>query len=62
MSSFITPSLLGGGRVQVMAVAIYQEALETLNWPVAATISIILIGVFAASLTAYERAGKRWAT
>jgi putative spermidine/putrescine transport system permease protein len=62
MSSFITPSLLGGGRIQVMAVAIYQEALETLNWPVAATISMILIGVFALALTAYERLGRRWAS
>jgi putative spermidine/putrescine transport system permease protein len=60
MSSFITPSLLGGGRIQVMAVAIYQEALETLNWPVAATVSMVLIGVFAATLTAYERIGRRW--
>ena len=46
MSSFITPTLLGGGRIYVMATAIYQEALETLNWPLAATVSIILIAVF----------------
>ena len=62
MSSFITPSLLGGGRVYVMATAIYQEALETLNWPVAATVSIILIAVFAVTVTAYERVSRRWAT
>jgi putative spermidine/putrescine transport system permease protein len=62
MSSFITPSLLGGGRIYVMATAIYQEALETLNWPVAATVSIILIAVFAVTLAAYERASRRWAT
>jgi putative spermidine/putrescine transport system permease protein len=62
MSSFITPSLLGGGRVYVMATAIYQEALETLNWPVAATVSIILIAVFAVTVTFYERLNRRWAT
>jgi ABC-type spermidine/putrescine transport system permease subunit I len=58
---FVTPSLLGGGRVQVMATAIYQEALETLNWPLAATVSMVLIAVFAVSLTAYERLSRKLA-
>jgi putative spermidine/putrescine transport system permease protein len=61
MSSFITPALLGGGRIYVMATAIYQEALETLNWPLAATVSIILIAVFGACVGSYERMSRRWA-
>ena len=61
MSSFITPTLLGGGRIYVMATAIYQEALETLNWPLAATVSIILIAVFGVCLGVYERISRRWA-
>jgi putative spermidine/putrescine transport system permease protein len=61
MSSFITPALLGGGRVYVMATAIYQEALETLNWPLAATVSIILIVVFGVCVASYERISQRWA-
>jgi putative spermidine/putrescine transport system permease protein len=61
MSSFITPALLGGGRVYVMATAIYQEALETLNWPLAATVSIILIAVFGVCVGSYERISRRWA-
>jgi putative spermidine/putrescine transport system permease protein len=61
MSSFITPSLLGGGRVYVMATTIYQEALETLNWPLAATVSIILIVLFGLCISAYERISRRWA-
>ncbi len=61
MSSFVTPTLLGGGRIYVMATTIYEEALETLNWPLAATISIILVVVFGACVAAYERIGRRWA-
>lgn len=60
MSSFVTPTLLGGGRVYVMATTIYEEALETLNWPLAATISIILIVIFGICALFYERLGRRW--
>ena len=42
-----------------MATTIYEEALETLNWPLAATVSIILIAVFGVSIIAYERL-SRW--
>jgi putative spermidine/putrescine transport system permease protein len=61
ISSFITPSLLGGGRVPMLASTIYEEALETLNWPLAAAISLILIAVFGAVLVGYERLARRWA-
>ena len=61
MSSFVTPTLLGGGRIYLMATTIYEEALETLNWPLAATISIILILVFAGCAQVYERVSGRWA-
>jgi putative spermidine/putrescine transport system permease protein len=61
ISSFVTPKLLGGGRVAVLATAIYEEALETLNWPFAAAVSIVLIAVFGLAVVLYERAGRRWA-
>ena len=61
ISSFITPSLLGGGRVPMLASTIYEEALETLNWPLAAAISLILIGVFGSVLFGYERLARRLA-
>jgi putative spermidine/putrescine transport system permease protein len=62
ISSFVTPKLLGGGRIYVMATTIYEETFETLNWPLAAAMSIILVAVFGLCVAIYERAGRRFAT
>jgi putative spermidine/putrescine transport system permease protein len=42
ISAFATPSLLGGGRVQVLATLIYGDVGE-LNWPLAAVESYALL-------------------
>ena len=48
---FITPALLGGGKVMMVAVLIEQEIRQTLNWPFAAALSAVLLiltlGVYA---------------
>lgn len=41
-SSFITPSLLGGPRLQVLAGSIYTAVTQTLEWPFAAAQAVIL--------------------
>ncbi len=60
VSSFITPKLLGGGRVFILATEVYSEATQTLNWPLASALSVILLVVFGAIVAVYQRLIKRF--
>ncbi|WOI58243.1 ABC transporter permease [Palleronia sp. LCG004] len=42
-SAFATPALLGGRRVKVVATTVHDEFLNTLNWPLGAAISMLLL-------------------
>lgn len=47
-SAFITPRLLGGARNQVLAGVVYDQAMVTLNWPLAAAAAFVLLAITAA--------------
>lgn len=42
-SAFATPALIGGRRVKVVTTAIYDEFLSSLNWPLGATVAVLLL-------------------
>jgi putative spermidine/putrescine transport system permease protein len=49
ISAFATPSLLGGGRVQVLAEKIYND-VGGLDWPHAAVASYVLLALALAAI------------
>lgn len=59
ISTFVTPRLLGGGVVQVLATEIYDQTTGLLNWPFAAALSMILLVVFGTVIGIYTAAVKK---
>jgi putative spermidine/putrescine transport system permease protein len=60
ISSFITPKLLGGGRVFLLATEIYDQAMIQLEWPKAATTSVVVLCIFGTALAVYSRVVRRF--
>ncbi|MEL3891455.1 ABC transporter permease [Ferrovibrio sp. MS7] len=50
-AAFVTPYVIGGNRVKVIPLQIYNAAVTTFDWPMAATLSILLL-VISLALTA----------
>lgn len=55
-SSFAIPGLLGGRRLKMVATVVYDEYLHELNWPLGATVAIILLVANLAIMLTYNRA------
>lgn len=59
ISAYVTPRLIGGGRVLVLAPEIFEQATNLLNWPLAAALSLILFVIFGIAIGAYQILQKR---
>ncbi|WP_018665328.1 ABC transporter permease [Heyndrickxia acidiproducens] len=55
VSSFVTPSILGGAKVKVMSYLTYEQFTNTLNWPYGAAIGFILVLISVITLIVYSR-------
>lgn len=58
-SAFATPALIGGRRLKVVATAAYDEFLGTLNWPLGATIAVLLLVANVAIVMGCSRLAER---
>jgi len=59
LSFFVTPSLIGGPKVQLMATEIYNQTINLLNWPYASALSVILLVTVLIVTSLYNRALSR---
>jgi ABC-type spermidine/putrescine transport system permease subunit I len=60
MGFFITPAVLGGGRILVAATFINEQVEEFLNWPLAAAAAMLLLLIVLALLSLHRTiAGRR---
>jgi len=50
MSSYAVPALIGGPQVKLVSFLVYEQATSILNWPFAATISVVLVAATAGVL------------
>lgn len=55
ISSFVTPSLMGGPSVRVMSSLIREQAINLLNWPFAGAVSLILLVVVVTLVSLYQK-------
>ena len=58
-SAFAIPGLLGGRRLKVAATAVYDEFLSSLNWPLGATIALLLLAANLVVMLTYYRVLER---
>jgi putative spermidine/putrescine transport system permease protein len=58
-SAFATPAILGGRRTKVVATTVYDEFLNTLNWPLGAAIAMLLLVAVLVVLLSYNRFVER---
>jgi len=59
VSQFVTPSLLGGPWVKMVAFLIWEQTIVNIDWPFAAAIGVVLLAVTVAVMLFYQRLVQR---
>jgi putative spermidine/putrescine transport system permease protein len=59
MSAYITPKLLGGGRVFLLATEIFDHAVTNVNWPAAAALALYTLVIVMLLVAAYAALTRR---
>ena len=60
ISALVTPRMLGGPTYKVMATLVYDDFLQTLDWPSGAAMSFVLTGLTLLVIGLSSRLLKRW--
>lgn len=56
---FITPALLGGGKVMMLALLIEQQVSQMLNWGLASALCMVLVGAILLSYWVMKQSARR---
>jgi len=60
ISALVTPRMLGGPTYKVMATLIYDDFLQTLDWPAGAALSFVLTAMTLAIIAVSSRLLRHW--
>jgi putative spermidine/putrescine transport system permease protein len=59
ISSFVVPVLLGGFKVYVLPIIVYEQILSVFDWPFGAANALILLGISLAIIAGYVKVTER---
>jgi putative spermidine/putrescine transport system permease protein len=58
ISSFVVPALMGGWRVAVLPIHIYQQVAEIGNWQLGAALAVVLLGLSLGGILFFQLAAR----
>lgn len=58
MSAYVTPSVLGGGRVKVLPMLVFEQFMMLFQWPFGSALAVVLLAVTLAAIAVAGRWGR----